>query len=68
MEYRFKAKRVERANTCRTGAPLPSLGRGSAGNCKRGAARQLTAAYEDIADQWAKLAEEIQQDSNLAQR
>lgn len=27
----------------------------------------LTAAYENIADQWAKLAEEIEQHSNLGQ-
>ena len=66
MEYWFKADEwnaltpAERVRRCLLWAV-------EAQEIANEAPPQLTAAYENIADQWAKLAEEIEQHSNLGQ-
>lgn len=66
MEYRFKADEwdaltpAERVHRCRLWAV-------EAQDLADRAPPKLTATYQNIADQWAKLADEIEQHSNLSQ-
>lgn len=67
MEYRFKADEwnaltpAEQVRRCLLWAV-------EAQEIAHTAPPKLTAMYEDIADQWAKLAEEIEQHGNLTPR